>query len=93
VIARRIVSKACEHLSGKKNFDKKFMGSRLEIKVEKIENPTIFWQPSRTYCLNMTKSEFFPLGIWWFTKILFPCMSQDYSFELPSGKDSAQTKC
>jgi hypothetical protein len=35
------------------------MGSRLEIKVEKIKNPTIFWQPSRTYCLNMTKSEIF----------------------------------
>jgi hypothetical protein len=46
------------------------MGSRLEIKVEKIENPTIFWQPSRTYCLNMTKSEFFPLGIWWLGHIL-----------------------
>jgi hypothetical protein len=31
-------------------------GYRSERKVENFENPSIFWHPLKTYCLNMTIS-------------------------------------
>jgi hypothetical protein len=32
-------------------------GYRSERKVENFENPSIFWHPLKTYCINMTISE------------------------------------